>query len=239
MRRAHTGAIVTVRVRDDPEDPDPGLADLYASFPDATDLEPWLTWAREAGGPVLYLGIGSGRLAVPLLGHGVHLVGVDAHPGMLGRMRVRAPDLPLVHARIETLDLGRGFPLVIAPSNILVNKARLRGAARHLSPRGRLGLELMNPYWLAAGAGGGVRVISMTDEEAHIEVQYRQGFVQEATVPLIWPDQVEEFLATAGLALWRMAGSADGLESSTTFTVLARADRDAAGSAGMLSRNDP
>ena len=65
-------------VRDDPGDPDPGFADLYASLPDATDLEPWLGWCRQARGPVLYLGVGVGRLAVPL-----HMGGVvsEIYPG--------------------------------------------------------------------------------------------------------------------------------------------------------------
>ena len=230
---------MTVRIRDDPEHPDPGLAELYASFPDATDLEPWLSWALEAPGPVLYLGIGTGRLAVPLLARGIRLVGVDAHPGMLERLRLRAPDLPLVQARIEDLELRRRFPLVIAPSNILVNATRLAGAARHVAPRGQLGFELMNPHWLGAGAGGGVRLLSMTGGLAHVEVEYGEGFVQEAEVPLVWPEQIEDFLASAGLVLWRMAGSGDGMKSSSTFTVLAHAHGGTGRRAGMLSRNDP
>jgi len=88
-------------VRDDPLDPDPAFAELYASFSDATDLEPWLRWCREADGPVLYVGVGTGRLAVPLAAAGVRLVGVDAHPGMLERLRTRLPDIELVLARIE------------------------------------------------------------------------------------------------------------------------------------------
>src|SRR5204862_278907 len=73
------------RVRDDPHRPDPGFADLYAALPEAEDLWPWLDWCREAKGPVLYLGIGAGRLAAPLLREGIQFVGVDAHPGMLAR----------------------------------------------------------------------------------------------------------------------------------------------------------
>jgi hypothetical protein len=53
-------------VRDDPSSPDEGFAELYAQLPDASDLWPWLELAQEAAPPVLYLGIGTGRLAVPL-----------------------------------------------------------------------------------------------------------------------------------------------------------------------------
>src|SRR2546430_2010004 len=103
--------------RDDPENPDPGFAELYASLPDATDVEPWLSWCRAAEGPVLYLGPGAGRLAVPLAAAGVELVGVDAHPGMLARLRERLPHVELVRSRFEDLDLGRRFSLVIGPSS--------------------------------------------------------------------------------------------------------------------------
>ncbi len=87
-------AAVPRLVRDDPDRPDPGLAELYASLPDAVELEPWLGWCREAD-RVLYLGVGAGRLAVPLVRAGVRLVGVDAHPGMIAHLQRRLPDLEL------------------------------------------------------------------------------------------------------------------------------------------------
>jgi hypothetical protein len=223
---------VPPRVRDDPLRPDPGFADLYGSLPDATDLEPWAGWCREASGPVLYLGVGAGRLAVPLAGLGVELVGVDAHPGMLERLRGRGAPIELVLARIEELDLGRRFDLVIAPSNIVCTPERLAGAARHVFPGGRVGFELMNPHWLRAGGSDGVELVKWAGGHAIIEVAYASGVVQEADVPLIWPEDVERFLAGAGLELRWMAGSGEDLEDSPTFYVLAA-------HAGILSRNDP
>lgn len=223
---------MTRRVRDDPLRPDPGFAELYGTLPDATDLAPWLEWSLEAGGPVLYLGVGAGRLAVPLAARGVDLVAVDAHPGMLARLRRRALSMELHQARIEDLDLGRRFPLVIGPSSILCTPERLAGAARHVAPGGRLGFELMNPHWLRAGAAPGVRVLAFTEERASIEVTYSGGVVQEAEVALIWPEAVDGFLAGAGLELLRMDGSGEDLDTSATFHVLAAP-------AGILSRNDP
>src|SRR2546430_13471319 len=116
--------------RDDPENPDPGFAELYASLPDATDVEPWLSWCRAAEGPVLYLGPGAGRLAVPLAAAGVELVGVDAHPGMLARLRERLPHVELVRSRFEDLDLGRRVSLGIGPSHVLALPERLAARAR-------------------------------------------------------------------------------------------------------------
>src|SRR2546423_13609592 len=99
-------------VRDDPSSPDEGFAELYAQLPDATDLSPWLELAQAAAPPVLYLGIGTGRLAVPLHPAGVELGGVDSPPGMLSPARRRLPETQLIHSRIEGLDLRRALSLV-------------------------------------------------------------------------------------------------------------------------------
>jgi hypothetical protein len=214
-------------VRDDPRAPDEGFAELYASLPDATDLEPWLTWSRRAAPPVLYLGVGAGRLAGPLVGAGVELVGVDSHPGMLARVRSRLPSTKLVRARAEELDLGRRFDLVIAPSNLLTTRTRLEAAARHSSRW--VGLELMNPHWLAAGAGGGERVhlLRMDEQRAEIEIDYPGGWRQHADVPLVWPEVVEALLEEAGLQLDVIKGSGDegDLAESSSYLVLARKPR--------------
>lgn len=209
-------------VRDDPLDPDPGFAELYASFPDATDLEPWLGWCREANGPVLYLGIGTGRLAVPLAAAGVELVGVDAHPGMLERLRARLPDVDLVLARIEDLDLGRRFPLVIGPSSVLESRDRLAAAARHSTSR--VAMELTNPHWLLEVQHPRVRVLEATADRAEIEVDYPGRWTHRATVALCWPERIEALLGRAGLTLELMRGrdpDAD-LDESPTYLVLAR-----------------
>jgi Methyltransferase domain len=208
-------------VRDDPERPDSGFAELYGSLPDAVDLEPWLSWCRRAAPPVLYLGVGAGRLAVPLARAGVQLVGVDAHPGMLAALERRTEGIQPVQALIEHLELGRSFDLVIAPSNVLDDRPRLRAAARHA--RHWVALELINPHWLAAGAGRGVRVQRLDRIEAEIEVDYAGGWTQQARTNLIWPEDVESFLEGAGLELQLMkaAEEAADLKSSPSFYVLA------------------
>lgn len=212
-------------VRDDPDRPDPGLAELYASLPDAEDLEPWLGWCRAARGPVLYLGIGAGRLAAPLAAAGVELVGVDAHPGMLAHTRRRLPGAELVQARIEDLDLGRRFPLVIGPSSVLTSSSCLARAAAHAQTGGRVGVELMNPHWLLAGAAPTVRVLRATRAAAELEVDYPGGWTQVVQeTPLCWPEDIEAHLAAAGLRLELMRGrEPDGeLAESSTYLVLAR-----------------
>jgi len=207
-------------VRDDPDDPDPGFAELYAALPFEVDLEPWLSLARAARPPVLYLGVGTGRLAVPLARAGIDLVGVEPHPGMLEVLQQRLPQLRTIQARLEDLVIDERFDLVIAPSHLLSAAPRLAGATRLLAPRGRLALELMNPHWLAAGDRPRVRVRGFDGKQADIEVDYPTGHTHLARVALVWPEQVEEWLARAGLRLVRLGGG-DRLASSPSFHVVA------------------
>ena len=208
-------------VFDDPSFPDPGFADLYALLPDAEELEPWLGWARAGGGSVLYLGAGSGRLLAPLRRRGIDFVAVDAHPLMADRLRRRLPGLEVHVARLEELQLEDRFDLVIAPSNLLTGIERLL-AARRFSRRW-VGFELVNPHWLAAGAGGGVEVKSMDQEFARLEIRYQAGYVQAERTALVWPERVEDFLDRGGLELASLRGSDPGadLEQCPSYLVLA------------------
>jgi Methyltransferase domain len=215
-------------VRDDPSNPDAGFAELYAQLPDATDLWPWLELARGATPPVLYLGIGSGRIAVPLSAAGIELVGVDSHPGMLERLRLRLPQTELIQSRIEDLALGRRFDLVIAPSNILYVVERLRRAADHLADAGVFAFELANPHWLRSGGGDGVRVRAFDGNGARLEVDYRlpdgRTVTQHAEVAIVWPEEMENWLSAAGLRLQRMFGRPDAelLDSPSFYIVASR-----------------
>jgi len=207
------------RIVDDPHRPDPLFAEAYARLPDATGLEPWLTWCRAAAPPVLYLGIGAGRLAAPLAAAGVELVGVDAHPAMLEAVGRRIPEIELHQSLIADLDLGRRFDLVIGPSSVLGTRANLRAAARHVRPGGRVGFELMNPHWFLSGKTPGVRILERRGDLVRMEVDYPGGYVQAARARLRWPERIEGLLRGTGLRLLRLDGGAS-LTESPTYTVL-------------------
>jgi SAM-dependent methyltransferase len=67
----------------------PELYDLMFETLDF-DLPYWLKVGREAGGPVLDLGCGTGRILLPLLEAGVDADGVDLHRPMLAYARRKA-----------------------------------------------------------------------------------------------------------------------------------------------------
>ena len=132
------------------------------------DLPFWRTVARQAGGPVLELGCGTGRLSIPLARAGVPVVGVDRSEPMLARARRRAAArrararLRLIRGDIRLLPFADAtrrtapFAMVLAPYGMLQSLLRERDltatlAAVHrvLEPGGTLGIELVAdlPSW--------------------------------------------------------------------------------------------
>jgi SAM-dependent methyltransferase len=115
------------------------------------DLPFWRALAAEAGGPVLDVGAGTGRVSLDLAGHGVAVIALDADASLLEALNRRAAGLPVetVLADARDFDLGRRFPLVLVPMQTLQLLGGRRGrsafllrALDHLEPGGRLAVAL-------------------------------------------------------------------------------------------------
>ncbi|MCX4664062.1 class I SAM-dependent methyltransferase [Streptomyces uncialis] len=116
--------------------------------------------ARLAGaGPVLELGIGTGRVAFALAEWGVAVTGIDTSPQMIEQLEERADQGPprspvrAVRGDMAGFDLGELFPLVyVSVSTIFLltsqeeQVACFRSAARHLRPGGRFVVEAAVPH---------------------------------------------------------------------------------------------
>jgi len=68
------------------------------------DVSFYVGEAREVAPPVVELGVGTGRIAVPIAAEGIRVVGVDSSPGMLEVCRERAE----VAGVAELVDLHLG-----------------------------------------------------------------------------------------------------------------------------------
>lgn len=121
----------------------------------AADLEAWEELASAAGGAVLDLGCGTGRVAMHLArrGHEVWGVDIDADLVVALRERAAAEGLPLhaVHADVRELDLDREFGLAIAAMQFIqmigaetTRLDALRLTAAHLAPGGRLAAAILD-----------------------------------------------------------------------------------------------
>ncbi len=124
----------------------------------AGDVDFYLAAARRARGPVLELGCGTGRIALPLGRAGFDVTGVDISPSMIRIARRKAealfPRLPVRFRRgdMTRFNLHRKFALALIPFRAFQHvqdpakqRACLACVHRHLRPGGRLIVDLFDP----------------------------------------------------------------------------------------------
>ncbi|MCW2968174.1 MAG: Methyltransferase type 12 [Solirubrobacteraceae bacterium] len=118
----------------------------------AEDLPLWRELAAQAGGPVLDVGAGTGRVALDLARAGHEIVALDIEPELLAALRERAGDLPVrtVTGDARAFSLTQRFALVIAPMQTVQlldgrHEDFVRCAAEHLAPGGIVAAALANP----------------------------------------------------------------------------------------------
>src|SRR3954447_19302112 len=113
----------------------------------AEDLPLWRALAREAAGPVLDVGAGTGRVTLDLAARGVAVVGLDVDATLLKALDHRGAGLPVETAVADARNfaLGRRFSLILVPMQTLQllggrsgRAAFLRCALDHLEPGGRV-----------------------------------------------------------------------------------------------------
>jgi SAM-dependent methyltransferase len=111
------------------------------------DLPLWRALAAEAGGPVLDVGAGTGRVTLDLAGRGAAVVALDVEAALLEALEHRATGLSVetVVGDARELAIGRRFSLVIVPMQTLQllggaggRAAFLQRALGHLEPGGML-----------------------------------------------------------------------------------------------------
>lgn len=159
-------------------------ADLYDADYEALgwrdDLALYRELARAAGGPVLEMGCGSGRVLLELARSGVEVSGLDLSPEMLAVLGRRlAAEPPEVRERVKRLVVGDArdaepaerFALVIAPFRVVQHfveradqRAWLANVTRHLAPGGELVFDVFQTnYRYLAEASFTVTDVERTD----------------------------------------------------------------------------
>ncbi len=143
--------------------------DVFYAEAHLDEVEFYVDLAAKAGGPVLEMGVGTGRIAIPAAQAGAAVTGVDLHQSMLNEASRKlasagplAGSVELIRADMRELDLGRRFALFIIPARtlMLVRSRRdqeriLRRAAAHLAPGGRLvfNVSVPDPETLLGSSG--------------------------------------------------------------------------------------
>jgi SAM-dependent methyltransferase len=130
--------------------PDGCAVDFYALMPDFG--EPGIVHeAAGAGASILELGCGAGRITHPLVALGHPVVAVDESPEMLAHVQ----GAETVCTRIQDLDLGRRFGVVLLASHLInandeTRSTFLDACRRHVANDGCVIVQQHSPEWFAA-----------------------------------------------------------------------------------------
>lgn len=129
---------------------DDACADMFA--PDVLDPVVDTLADLAAGGRVLELAVGTGRVAIPLAQRGIEVHGIELSGPMVERLHAKAPDLPVTVGDMATTRVPGGFALVYLVFNTIGNLctqdeqvACFANAARHLERGGRFVVEVGVP----------------------------------------------------------------------------------------------
>ena len=200
------------------------IAELYDPWSASVveDVAFYLEEARRSGGPVVELGVGTGRIAVPLGADGIRVIGVDSSRAML-EVCARQAALAGVTLDLRVGDLREPpvterVPLVICPFRSLLHMHTdedrlgvLCAAYDLLLPGGRFVFDVFTPdaddiaqtngRWLEREPG--IFEHAVWDESARTLTLRVRGDERETTMALAWlsPDEWRGLLERAGFEI--------------------------------------
>jgi SAM-dependent methyltransferase len=177
------------------------------------------------GGRALELGIGTGRIALPLAGRGVAVHGIDLSRAMVARLREK-PGGDAVGVTIgdfATTRVDGAFSVAYLVFNTIMNLttqaaqvACFRNVAAHLQPGGRFVIEVMMPDLRRLPPGQDVvpfhvgetrwaydlyDIATQSMSSNYIEVVNGRGGVRSIPFRYVWPAELDLMAQLAGLHL--------------------------------------
>jgi SAM-dependent methyltransferase len=211
-----------------------GFADVYDEwYADVTDVDATVARLAELAGPggnVLELGVGTGRLAVPLADAGLSVTGIDSSTAMLEQLASRDPDgrvVSIAGDMVDDLPAGPFDAALVAYNtlfNLLADGAQQRcfaAVARRLRPGGRFVVEAFVPDADQA-SGSDVSVRSMEVDRVVLSVSRHSPDGQQAS------GQFVEFTESGGVRLrpwsvrWATVEQLDAMAAAAGFDREAR-----------------
>jgi SAM-dependent methyltransferase len=199
----------------------------YAHQRDPAVLDPMVDFLAELaeGGAALELGIGTGRIALPLARRGVRVHGIDLSEAMVARLRAKAGagEIGVTIGDFATTVVEGMFSLAYVVANTIMNLttqdeqvACFQNVARHLEPGGRFVVEVLVPGLQRLPVGEKFQPFDVSPTHVGFD-EYdvaRQGLVshhywiEDGTVDVVsvpfryvWPSELELMARLAGLTL--------------------------------------
>jgi SAM-dependent methyltransferase len=192
-----------------------------------TVVDPIVDFLVELAGDgrALELGIGTGRIAVPLARRGVPVHGIDLSKAMVSRLRAKrgGEDIGVTIGDFATTEVDGTFCLVYLVYNTIMNLttqaaqvACFRSVATHLETGGCFVIEVGVPGLRRLPPGDTARVFHLSDASWGIDeydvanqglVSHHfdivDGRVQRLSVPFryVWPAELDLMAELAGMKL--------------------------------------
>lgn len=194
---------------------------------DPAIVEPVVDFLVElaGGGPALELGIGTGRIAVPLAGRGVKVHGIELSRAMAARLRTKpgGEGITVTIGDFAATRVEGSFSVAYLVYNTIMNLptqaaqvACFRNAAAHLAPGGSFVVEVGVPdlqrlppgetfrAFHVGETGWGIDEIDVATQALtshHLEIV--EGRAEQVSIPFryVWPSELDLMAELAGLRL--------------------------------------
>lgn len=199
----------------------------YASLPPETEAEVAALAPLAGGGRVLELGVGTGRVAIPLAATGLEVHGVEVDPAMVEQLRAKpgGERVHVVPGDMAEVAVDGSFKLVYAVFGTFfalpTQRQQLRcfqNVAAHLAPDGRFVIEALMPQPMAYGDRRKISAAGLTDDRVVLNISEldpvaqtidtRQVILSGDRVRIVpirirysWPSELDLMAQVAGLQL--------------------------------------
>jgi SAM-dependent methyltransferase len=200
--------------------------DSSATMFSSEAVEPVVEFLAElAAGGALELGIGTGRIALPLSQRGVEVHGIDLSQAMVARLRAKpgGAAIPVAIGDFATTRLDGGFSLAYLVFNTIENLttqaeqvACFRNVAAHLEPGGCFVIEVTVPDLRRLPPGETMHVFDASEGHWGIDeydvanqglVSHHfslvDGRIERVSMPFryVWPSELDLMAELAGMRL--------------------------------------
>ena len=176
-------------------------------------------------GAALELGIGTGRIALPLSRRGLRVHGIELSPAMVAELRTKpgANDIGVTLGDFATTTVDGAFSLAYLVRNTIMNLttqdeqvACFGNVAAHLAPGGRFVVEVMVPELQRLPPGETIHAFTVTpthlgfeeyDVARQIAISHHywlvDGRLETFSAPFryVWPSELDLMARLAGMTL--------------------------------------
>jgi hypothetical protein len=181
--------------------------------------------AIAGNGPVPELGVGTGRIALPLARRGVQVHGIELSRAMVARLREKpgGEDIEVTIGDFSTTTVEGSFSLAYLVFNTIMNLtsqaaqvACFRTVAAHLEPGGAFVIEVGVPALRRLPAGESFHVFHGGDDSWGIDeydvasqgltshhIGVVDGRLESTSIPFryVWPSELDLMAQLAGMTL--------------------------------------